>query len=35
VKDRRRARAKIGSNHRITPDETMMFVKDMFGVEIT
>ncbi len=35
VKYRRRARAKIGSNHRITPDEAMIFVKDMFGVEIT
>ncbi|MGQ9538361.1 MAG: 50S ribosomal protein L5 [Candidatus Bathycorpusculaceae bacterium] len=34
VKNRRRAKAKIGLNHALTPDETMVFVKDTLGVEI-
>jgi large subunit ribosomal protein L5 len=34
VKNRRRKRAKIGSSHVLTPDESMVFVKDTLGVEI-
>lgn len=34
VKNRQRARANIGSNHALTPDEAMVFVKDTLGVEI-
>jgi large subunit ribosomal protein L5 len=35
VKNRRREGAKIGSRHILTPEESMMFVKDTLGVEIT
>lgn len=34
VKNRRRGKAKIGSSHVLTPEESMVFVKDMLGVEI-
>ncbi|MGB9854032.1 MAG: 50S ribosomal protein L5 [Candidatus Bathyarchaeales archaeon] len=34
VKDRQRAKTKIGSNHALTPEEAMVFVKDTLGVEI-
>jgi large subunit ribosomal protein L5 len=34
VKNRRKEKAKIGSKHVLTPQESMMFVKDTLGVEI-
>jgi large subunit ribosomal protein L5 len=34
VKNRRRERAKIGSKHVLTPEESVVFVKDTLGVEI-
>ena len=34
VKDRRRRSAKIGRNHLLTSEETMVLMKDSFGVEI-
>lgn len=34
VKNRRREKAKIGSKHILTPQESMVFVKDTLGVEI-
>ena len=34
VKDRRRRKAKIGSKHILTPEETMVFAKDSLGIEI-
>jgi len=34
VKRRRKEKAKIGSKHVLTPDESMVFVKDTLGVEI-
>jgi large subunit ribosomal protein L5 len=34
VKRRRRAKSNIGSNHLLTPEETALFIKDEFGVEI-
>lgn len=34
VKNRRREQAKIGSKHILTPEESMIFVKDALGVEI-
>jgi len=34
VKNRRRRKAKIGSKHILTPEETMVFVKDALGLEI-
>jgi large subunit ribosomal protein L5 len=34
VKNRQRARARIGSSHILTPEEAMTFVKDTLGVEI-
>lgn len=34
VKYRRRAKARVGSRHRLTPEEAMVFVKDTLGVEI-
>lgn len=34
VKDRRRERARIGSKHVLTPEESMAYVKDSLGVEI-
>ncbi len=34
VKNRRRARAKIGSKHVLTPEESMVFAKDTLGVEV-
>ncbi len=34
VKNRRRKRAKIGSKHILTPEESMTFVRDTLGVEI-
>ena len=34
VKIRRKERAKIGSKHILTPQESMVFVKDTLGVEI-
>ncbi|MBC7130749.1 50S ribosomal protein L5 [Candidatus Bathyarchaeota archaeon] len=35
VKYRRRAKSKIGSKHLLTPEESMIFVKNLLGVEIT
>jgi len=34
VKRRRKEKAKIGSKHVLTPEESMVFVKDTLGVEI-
>ncbi|HID90820.1 TPA: 50S ribosomal protein L5 [Candidatus Bathyarchaeota archaeon] len=34
VMRRRRERARIGSRHRLTPEEVMLFLKERFGVEI-
>ena len=34
VKNRRKEKAKIGSKHVLTPQESMIFVKDTLGVEI-
>jgi large subunit ribosomal protein L5 len=34
VKDRKRRKSKIGSKHRLTPEEAITFVKDTLGVEI-
>lgn len=34
VKNRRREKSKIGSKHILTPEESMVFVKDTLGVEI-
>lgn len=34
VKKRRRAKSNIGSKHRLTPEEAMLFIKEEFGVEI-
>lgn len=34
VKNRRKEKAKIGSKHILTPEEAMVFVKDILGVEI-
>ena len=34
VKYRQRAKSKIGAKHALTPEEAMVFVKDMLGVEI-
>lgn len=34
VKNRQRAKARIGSHHALTPEEAVIFVKDALGVEI-
>jgi len=34
VQERKRARAKVGSKHRVTPQEAYCFLKDTFGLEI-
>jgi large subunit ribosomal protein L5 len=34
VKDRRKSKAKVGSKHVLTPEESMVFVKDALGAEI-
>jgi large subunit ribosomal protein L5 len=34
VKNRRREQAKVGSKHVLTPEESMIFVKDTLGIEI-
>lgn len=34
VKNRRRGRAKIGSKHVLTPEESMVFAKDTLGVDV-
>jgi len=34
VKRRRRARSKVGSSHLLTREESILFIKDKFGVEI-
>jgi large subunit ribosomal protein L5 len=34
VKNRRRERARIGSKHVLTPEESMTFAKDTLGIEI-
>lgn len=34
VKNRQKAKTKIGSKHALKPEETMVFVKDALGVEI-
>jgi large subunit ribosomal protein L5 len=34
VKNRRRAKSKIGAKHLLTPEEAMIFLKDELGVEI-
>lgn len=34
IKNRRKAKAKIGSKHTLTSEEAMAFVKDALGVEI-
>lgn len=35
VKYRRRAKSKVGSKHRLTAEEAMVFMAETFGVEIT
>jgi large subunit ribosomal protein L5 len=35
VKKRRHAKSDIGSRHKLTPEEAMLFIKEEFGVEIT
>ncbi|RJS91122.1 50S ribosomal protein L5 [Candidatus Bathyarchaeota archaeon] len=35
VKRRRRARSKVGSEHLLSPDEVISFIRDEFNVEIT
>lgn len=35
VKERKRCRSKIGVKHRITVDEAICFLKEVFGVEIS
>jgi len=35
VKRRRRASARVGARHRLTPEEAIAFVQDEFGIEIT
>ncbi|MGP3666980.1 MAG: 50S ribosomal protein L5 [Candidatus Bathyarchaeota archaeon] len=34
VKERKRARSKVGSKHRVTVDEAILFLKENFGVEV-
>ncbi|RLI32639.1 50S ribosomal protein L5 [Candidatus Bathyarchaeota archaeon] len=34
VKERKRARSKVGSKHRVTIDEAILFLKENFGVEV-
>jgi large subunit ribosomal protein L5 len=34
VKNRRNGRSKIGSRHVLTPEESMIYVKDTLGVEV-
>lgn len=34
VKERRRARSRIGTKHLLTPEEAMVYVKDSTGIEI-
>jgi large subunit ribosomal protein L5 len=34
VKYKRRGKSKVGVDHKMTPDEAMVFVKDLTGVEI-
>lgn len=34
VDEKKRARAKIGKNHKVTPEESMKFIADKFGVEV-
>jgi large subunit ribosomal protein L5 len=34
VKNKRREKAKIGSRHLLTPEESMVYIKDTLGVEI-
>lgn len=34
VKERRRARRKIGSRHRLTKEESIQFIRESFGVKI-
>ena len=34
VKERKKARAKIGANHRVTVKEAVCFLKDMYGVDV-
>jgi len=34
VRKRRKEKAKIGSKHILTPEESMVFAKDTLGVEI-
>ncbi|MCW3986435.1 MAG: 50S ribosomal protein L5 [Candidatus Bathyarchaeota archaeon] len=35
VKERRRTRSTIGTNHLLTPEEAMVFIKDTLAVEMT
>ncbi len=34
VKKRRRAKSDVGSRHKLTPKEALLFIKEEFGVEI-
>lgn len=34
IKERRRAKSKIGASHLLTPEEAIVFIKDIIGVEI-
>jgi len=34
IKRRKRAQAKVGSSHRVTPDESMSFISGTFGVKV-
>jgi len=35
VKRRRRSRSKVGSEHLLSPDEVISFIKEEFNVEVT
>ena len=34
IKRRKRAQTKVGSSHRVTPDESMSFISETFGVKV-
>jgi len=35
IKNRHRAKSRVGAKHRLNPEEAMAFVKNEFGIEIT
>ena len=34
IDEKKHARARIGKSHKVTPEESMNFVKSKFGVEV-